>query len=115
VPGDRFPLAVLQARFPHQEAGQVRRVALTYGRFRHITEEEGYWFWTASRPMFVSTITVDATDLERTCQCQFVKFLPNVDSEEDQDGMHVVHVSDWLLKGHGVTLSWWRTTDRIHS
>jgi transcriptional regulator with XRE-family HTH domain len=109
VAQDRFPLAVLRARFSPRGGGQVRRIELGYGFTLADISEEGYWFWTASRPMFVSTITVDASDLERTCQCEFGKFLPNVEWEEDEDGRHVVHVSDWLLKGHGVTLSWWPT------
>jgi transcriptional regulator with XRE-family HTH domain len=111
VPHD-IPLAVLRARFPPQTPDQVRRIALVYGRFRLLTEEEGYWFWMASRPMFVSTITVDATDLERTNRCRLEKFLPNIDSEEEKGGRHVVNVSAWLLKGHGVMLSWWTITDR---
>jgi transcriptional regulator with XRE-family HTH domain len=112
APNDRFPLAVLRAKFPARERGPLRRIALGYG-FMLTDSEEGYWFWTASRPMFVSSITVDATDLGRTCQCEIVKFLPNVESEEHQGGRHVVHVSDWLLKGHGITVSWWPITDRV--
>jgi hypothetical protein len=105
-PRDRFPLVVLRARFPAQQAGRERRIELGYD-YVLSDPEEGWWFWTASRPVFVSTITVDATDLERTCKCTFGKFLPTFEEEENAGGKHVVHVSNWLLKGHGVTLTWW--------
>jgi transcriptional regulator with XRE-family HTH domain len=105
-PRDRFPLVVLRATFPAQQAGQERRIELGYDYVLPYTEE-GWWFWTASRPVFVSTITVDATDLERTCECRLGKFLPTFEEEENASGKHVVHVSNWLLKGHGVALTWW--------
>jgi transcriptional regulator with XRE-family HTH domain len=112
LPDDHFPLVVLRASFPARRADQERRIELRY-EYQLFNSEEGYWFWTASRPTFVSTITVDAADLERSCECRFNKFLPNFEREVTEGGKHVVHVSNWLLKGHGVTLMWWSITGGV--
>lgn len=34
------------------------------------------------------------------------------DREDHEGGKYVIHVSNWLLKGHGVPLTWW-PRDRI--
>jgi transcriptional regulator with XRE-family HTH domain len=113
LPDDHFPLVVLRARFPTQR-DQERRIELGY-EYQLFNPEWGYWFWTASRPMFVSTITVDAADLERTCECHFGRFLPNFERVQSEGGKHVVEVSNWLLKGHGVMLMWRSITGRVGS
>jgi hypothetical protein len=111
---DRFPLVVLRASFPDRQTDKNRRIEVGY-EYVLANSEEGYWFWVASRPMFVSTITVDAADLEPTCRCRFRRFLPDSDWAEDRGGRYVVHVSNWLVRGHGVILAWWPISDRVDS
>jgi transcriptional regulator with XRE-family HTH domain len=105
LPDDHFPLVVLRARFPAQQAGHERRIELGYDF--QLPPDWGYWSWTASRPMFVSTIVVDSTDFERTRECHFMTFLPNFERKVSEGGRHLIDVSNWLLKGHGVALIWW--------
>ncbi len=106
VSADRFPLVILRARFPATTADHPHRIELGY-QFDIGEGDEGYWFWSASRPSFVSTITIDATDLERYSEVRLVTFLPNVEWVDERDGMHVIQVSNWVVRGHGVSLSWW--------
>jgi HTH-type transcriptional regulator, competence development regulator len=105
---DEFPLSVLRARLPPQRAGKRRRIEVAY-RFT-IPRNLGLWFWRASRPTYVSTITVDARQLTGDLDCVFEDFLPNYDrgstSSEWSTGMCIVTVRNWLVKGHGVALAW---------
>jgi hypothetical protein len=105
LPDDHFPLVVLRARFPAHHADHERRIELGYDY--QLPPDWGYWLWTASRPMFVSTIVIDATDFERTRECHFMTFLPNFERKVSEGGRHLIEVSNWLLKGHGVALIWW--------
>jgi transcriptional regulator with XRE-family HTH domain len=103
---DHFSLVVLRAVFPARRPSQQRRIELSY-RFP-LPREDSYWFWTASRRMYVSTITVEAKDLTRDNDCVFERFLPNLEgmSAEGGNGTYFLNVSDWVVKGHGVTLRW---------
>jgi transcriptional regulator with XRE-family HTH domain len=105
---DRFPLMVLRAGFPVPRAGRRRRIELAY-RF-NLPKDFGLWFWRASRPTYVSTITVDATDLKGDLDCAFEHFLPSYDRggtwAEWSSGVYIVNVNNWVVKGHGVQLAW---------
>jgi transcriptional regulator with XRE-family HTH domain len=105
---DHFPLMVLRAGLPPQRAGKRRRIEVAY-RFT-LPKNLGLWFWRASRPTYVSTITVDARQLTGDLDCVFEDFLPNYDrgrtSSEWSTGMYIVTVRNWLVKGHGVALAW---------
>ena len=102
-----FPLTLLHATFPKRRPGKPRRIELAY-RFT-APEGQWLWFWRASRPTYVSTITVDASELALHYDCNFEDFLPSVDrgvaSPEGVEGVYVVGVRNWVVKGHGVALA----------
>ena len=106
---DRFPLIVLRASFPVLAPDRTRRIELS-STFP-VPDENGFWFWTASRPTYVTTITVHAEDLVRDGgrYCRFMKSLPNfVEEHETADGVYSVRVDSLVLTGHGVWLTWSR-------
>jgi HTH-type transcriptional regulator, competence development regulator len=106
--GEGFPLLVLRAAFPSKDTSQSQQIHLAY-EFT-VRNDQRYWFWTASRPIHVSTITVQAKDLTRDRDCTFEKFLPSYQRtgtmEDGSQGTYKVNVSNWVLKGHGVSLTW---------
>jgi transcriptional regulator with XRE-family HTH domain len=100
-----FPLIVMRAGFPPLAGGAHRRIELSYTC--RAPRDAGYWFWTASAPMYVSRITVDARQLARDRHLALVIALPNfVGRQEGVDGMYSVEVDRWVLPGHGVNLDW---------
>ena len=102
---DRFPLTVLRAILPRGKARRPGRMALGY----RYTLPAGHfvWFWRASRPTFVNTITVDARALARQYDCVFENFLPGTyPTPEGPPGLWTLQVSNWAVEGHGVNLSW---------
>ena len=101
---DEFPLVVLRAGFPPL-SDRTRRIELSYRC--PAPRADGFWFWTASSPTYVSTITVDARQLARDLHLTFTMALPDfVGRQEGVDGMFSVRVDRWVLPGHGVTLDW---------
>ncbi len=104
-PDDTFPLVVLRAGLPPLANATSRRIELSYST--PVPREHGYWFWTASSPTYVSTITVHAHELTRDYDCTFMKALPSfVELEEGENGTYAVEVYSWVLPGHGVSLNW---------
>ncbi len=104
-PEDEFPFVVLRARFPPLPDAANRRIALSYTC--PVPREHGYWFWTASSPTYVSTITIHAPELSRDYDCTFMKALPSfVELDDGADGTYSVEVGGWVLSGHGVSLNW---------
>jgi transcriptional regulator with XRE-family HTH domain len=106
---DRFPLVVLRASFPALHPSRKRRIELS-STFP-VPDENGFWFWTASRPTYVTTITVHAEDLVRDGgrYCRLMTSLPNVIEENETDeGVYSVRVDSLVLTGHGVWLTWSR-------
>ncbi len=110
-PDDTFPLVVLRAGFPPLADSVSRRIELSYSS--PVPREHGYWFWTASSPTYVSTITVHAAELTRDYDVTFMKALPSfVELDDGADGTYSVEVGGWVLPGHGVSLNW---TPREHA
>ena len=102
---DEFPLVVMRAGFPRLAEGMRRRIELSFSCLA--PRVEGFWFWTASSPTYVSTITVDARQLARDLHVTFTMALPDfVGRQDGVDGRYSVRVDRWVLPGHGVTLDW---------
>jgi hypothetical protein len=107
-PQDEFPLLLLRATFPHVAADQTFVVELRYQLL--LSKREGFCFWAASRPIYVETISLDASRLTGTHSHRFERFLPNFDrggtSDVADNNVYRVKVENWVLKGHGVMLMW---------
>jgi transcriptional regulator with XRE-family HTH domain len=106
---DRFPLTVLRASFPPLAPDRKRRIEVSYSF--PVPDQNGFWFWSASRPTYVTSITVHAEDLIRDGdrRCQFMTSLPTFVEATEADGVYSVRVDNWVLTGHGVSLTWSRT------
>lgn len=105
VPEDEFPLIVMRATFPTLADGLRRRIEFSYSCTAR--RDAGFWFWTASAPTYVSTITVDARQLAADLKLTFAMALPDfVGRQDGVNGMYSVRVHRWVLPGHGVTLDW---------
>jgi HTH-type transcriptional regulator, competence development regulator len=105
VPEDEFPLIVMRAAFPPLAEGLRRRIEFSYSCLAR--RDEGFWFWTASAPTYVSTITVDARQLAADLKLTFAMALPDfVGRQEGVNGLYSVRVHRWVLPGHGVNLDW---------
>jgi HTH-type transcriptional regulator, competence development regulator len=103
--GEEFPLVVMRASFPPLADATHRRIELSYGC--RAPRDVGYWFWTASAPTYVSTITVDARQLATNRRLTLMMALPNfVGRQEGVEGIYSVQVDRWVLPGHGVHLEW---------
>jgi transcriptional regulator with XRE-family HTH domain len=104
-PEDQFPLVVLRATFPVLADSVSRRIELSYGCLA--PRDRGYWFWWASSPTYVSTITVHAPELVRDRDCTFTKALPRfIELADGSNGTYALEVDGWVLPGHGVALTW---------
>jgi transcriptional regulator with XRE-family HTH domain len=102
---ETFPIAVMRASFPPLADAVHRRIEFSYSC--PAPRAEGYWFWTAASPTYLSTITVDARQLARDLHLTFTMALPDfVGRQDGVDGMYSVRVDRWVLPGHGVTLDW---------
>jgi len=102
---DGFPIVVLRAAFPPLAEAVRRRIELS--RNCQAPRDIGFWFWTASAPTYVSTITVDAHQLARDRHLTFTMAMPNfVGHLAGAGGRYSVQVDRWVLPGHGVTLDW---------
>jgi hypothetical protein len=102
---DEFPLVVMRAGFPTLADGLRRRIELSTSC--PAPRDEGFWFWTAASPTYVSTITVDARQLARDLHLTFTMALPDfVGRQDGVDGRYAVRVDRWVVPGHGVTLDW---------
>jgi transcriptional regulator with XRE-family HTH domain len=100
-----FPIAVLRATFPPLGGSVSRRIELS--RNCQAPRDIGFWFWTASAPTYVSTITVDARQLATERHLTFTMAMPNfVGHLDGAGGRYSVRVDRWVLPGHGVTLDW---------
>ena len=112
---DEFPLLLLRATFPQVTSKELLGVELRYRLI--LSKREGFCFWTASYPIYVETISLDASRLRGIRDHRFERFLPNFDREGTSDVAHNkvyrVRVENWVLKGHGVVLMWQSdTTDQ---
>jgi HTH-type transcriptional regulator, competence development regulator len=101
-----FPVIVLRAAFPQLAPDRKRRIELSYTL--PVPIENGFWFWTAARPTYVTAITVHAEDLvrDRDLYYRFMPSLPSIVEETEAGGVYSVRVDGWALTGHGVTLTW---------
>ncbi|MFD4674484.1 hypothetical protein ACFWNN_32510 [Lentzea sp. NPDC058450] len=74
------------------------------------TLEEHFLFWSASRPMFVRTVTMDMRELVQGHEREvFVQpFLDGVDSLvlDAKDGHLLLRLDRWLVQGQGVAAIW---------
>lgn len=107
---DRFPLTLLRVSLPAADQVQQWSVRLTYQL--PLSKREGFSFWTASRPTYLQRITINAGQLRGVRGLKFERFLPNFDrtstSDIRTDDVYSVRVANWVLKGHGVILTWQR-------
>jgi hypothetical protein len=107
-PEDEFPLLLLRATLPQEATTEPLAVELRYRL--SLSKREGFCFWTASRPIYVETISLDASRLTGIRDHRFERFLPNFDRGGTSDVAHNrvyrVKVENWVLKGHGVVLMW---------
>jgi hypothetical protein len=106
---DEFPLVLIRAKVPREvEGGERLQVRLSY-RLR-LSKVEGFCFWAAARPIYLSNIMIDASQLSGLTNLKFERFLPNFDRTGTEDvvlnGKYEVTVGNWLLKAHGVILTW---------
>jgi hypothetical protein len=105
---DHFPLVLLRLNLPGDDPAREWQVRLTYQL--PLSKREGFCFWTASRPTFVERVTINASQLHGVHDLRFERFLPNFDrsgtSDLPTDKVYSVTVANWVLKGHGVMLSW---------
>jgi hypothetical protein len=107
---DRFPLALLRLTLPADPSVRERLVRWTYEI--PLSTQDGFSFWAATRPTYVERIVVDASQLRGVRDLRFERFLPNFDrvetSDTGADRVFTVNVENWVLKGHGVILTWQR-------
>jgi hypothetical protein len=107
-PEDEFPLLLLKATLPQIATTEPVAVELRYRL--SLSKREGFCFWAASRPIYVETITLDASRLGGIRDHRFERFLPNFDrggtSDVPYNKVYRVKVENWILKGHGVVLMW---------
>jgi hypothetical protein len=107
---DQFPLTLLRASLPVVEQARQWSVRLTYQL--PLSKREGFSFWTASRPTYLHRITINAAQLRGVTGMKFERFMPNFDrtstSDVGSEQIYSVTVANWVLKGHGVILTWQR-------
>jgi hypothetical protein len=107
APEDEFPLVVLRAALPPLTDKLSRRIKLSYRNLA--PRDQGFWYWIASSPTYVSTITIHARELARDRDCTLTKALPSsVELEQGEDGTWSISVDSWVLAGHGVSFFWAR-------
>jgi hypothetical protein len=113
-PADRFPLTLLRLTIPYDPSIRERLVRWTYQL--PLSIEDGFSFWEASRPTFVDHIVMDASQLRGITDLKFERFLPNFyrmgTQDENAGRVFTVNVQNWVLKGHGVILSWQKESEQ---
>jgi hypothetical protein len=105
--GTLGPVRVFKASVPPD----VRRLSVR--RRVQGNKSDMYWTWTASRPMFLNSISLDVGGLtlaEERAGVLFQPFMQNfVDRDVDskvQNNQRDVKVSNWVVKGQGFAVSW---------